>query len=207
MRKTQSLNRPQLRASNAISNVCEINGSGTSASRRSPGSRFGNGRIRKSRSRGAGRSNCALFGSRADCNLRLSTADKTVTWQELERFCKQPNAKPVLVLFCAATPSTRASRRRFMKEWLAVLEKKRDLTLGWTDPASRPVRPLDDYKDIDDLQRILIEQFNRNLGSVYSGLRNLRHQNRKSLKCERSAHQPIPDISNALHSVPRSICG
>ena len=67
------------------------------------------------------------------------------------------------------------------------------------------MRPLDDYKDIDDLQRILIEQFNRNLGSVYAGLRNLRHQNRKSLKCERSAHQPIPDISNALHSVPRSM--
>ena len=33
----------------------------------------------------------------------------TVTWQELERFCKQPNAKPVLVLFCADLASTRAS--------------------------------------------------------------------------------------------------
>jgi predicted kinase len=90
----------------------------------------------------------------------------SVTWQELEQFRKQPNAKPAIVVFCDDPIDEGLHDIDVIKEWLDLLEKKRDLTRGWTDPASRPVRPFDNYKDLDHLRSILLDQFSLNLGPV-----------------------------------------
>jgi predicted kinase/tetratricopeptide (TPR) repeat protein len=90
-----------------------------------------------------------------------------VTWQELEQFCAGSDPKPVIAVFCQ-NPRIDAGLHDLdvMKEWTALLEKKQQLTRGWMDPVARPVRPLDNYKDTEDLKRIVLDQFNRDLGLV-----------------------------------------
>jgi predicted kinase/tetratricopeptide (TPR) repeat protein len=97
-----------------------------------------------------------------------------VTWQELEQCCRVPDPKPVMVIFCQDPHIDRGLHDvNVMKDWLALLEKKQQLAQGWTDPAARPVRPLDNYKDAEDLKRIVLEQFDRDVGSVLKAARSV----------------------------------
>jgi len=90
-----------------------------------------------------------------------------VTWQELERFCKRADARPVMALFPQELPiAMSAYEEDVLEDWLFLVKRKRELTGGWTDPSAHPVRPLENYKDLEDLQRIVLDQFNRDLGSV-----------------------------------------
>ncbi len=90
-----------------------------------------------------------------------------VTWQELEQFCKRPDPRPVMAVF-PQDPQLGAGVNDVgvLTEWLALVKKRDELTAGWTDPAARPVRPLEKYNGIEDLKRIVRDQFNRDVASI-----------------------------------------
>jgi len=91
-----------------------------------------------------------------------------VTWSELERSRRrEPPGIPVVAFFPTCPPeSGRMSDIKVVHAWAELLEKKRSLTRDWTETDSRSLRPTTDYRDVNDLKQIVLEQMKNALGIV-----------------------------------------
>ena len=92
----------------------------------------------------------------------------TVTRMELER-CRAPGEDriPVYAFFPADAPdSEKLKQEEAAGAWADLLRYKKTLQTDWAKPGSGALRPLKDYADHEELERIMIEQFRRDLGGV-----------------------------------------
>jgi len=78
-----------------------------------------------------------------------------VTWQELDR-CRERRI-PVLAIFPEEPPIDRLHDPAGAQAWADLLKKHVELTSDWSDSDSRSVTPLPNYKDRDDLGRIVLQ--------------------------------------------------
>ncbi len=86
-----------------------------------------------------------------------------VTWDELKRFRNKQPPSPTLTLFPDRPPLENIHNLAAAKAWTGLLEKREELTHGWQDPDNRPIRQIDDYRDVEHLKQITLAQFERNL--------------------------------------------
>jgi hypothetical protein len=81
-----------------------------------------------------------------------------VKWRELED-CRSRNAGkriPVIALFPEDPPqAARMNSVEVVDAWSNLLKKKKELTEDWSEENSRPITPVEPYRDVEHLKEIL----------------------------------------------------
>jgi hypothetical protein len=90
------------------------------------------------------------------------------TWNGLKQYWnRKDNAIPLIALFPANPPSNDRMRDLdVVLSWADLLKKREELTSELNQPDARVVATVEEYTDLQDLQRIILEQFRRVLGGI-----------------------------------------
>jgi tetratricopeptide (TPR) repeat protein len=91
----------------------------------------------------------------------------SVTWEELNQCRARKDRCAVIALFPARPPAEdQLLDAEGVAAWGELLAKKRELTSDWAMPDSRSVVPVEPYRDIEHLLKIVREQFARLLSGL-----------------------------------------
>ena len=84
----------------------------------------------------------------------------SVTWEELTSFRDREHDEkiPVFALFPAEPPdSSKFNEADFAANWADLLNRRKELTSGWSDPFSKSVTPVQPYDDIPHLKALSLQ--------------------------------------------------
>ena len=83
-----------------------------------------------------------------------------MTWEELTSFRDREHDEkiPVFALFPAEPPdSSKFNEADFAANWADLLNRRKELTSGWSDPFSKSVTPVQPYDDIPHLKALSLQ--------------------------------------------------
>ena len=79
-----------------------------------------------------------------------------VTWEELER-CRTQE-KPTIAIFSKQPGNQNIwNDKDKLSNWITLLAKKDKLVEDWTSDVSKSIRPVTDYKDVEELKAIILK--------------------------------------------------